>query len=61
METQKRNNNTKKEPLSMMETLKEFRTILLGNNITVYTAHSNLTHKSTEHDCYCVLHLVLLI
>ena len=50
-ETQKHYAVTEKEFLSIVETLKEFRTILLGQKLKIYTDHKNITCKNFNKDC----------
>ena len=42
---QTRYTTTERELLAIVETLKEFRNILLGQQIKIYTDHQNLTYK----------------
>ena len=42
-ETQNHYIVTEKELLIIVETLKEFRTILLGQQLEIYTDHKNIT------------------
>jgi RNase H-like domain found in reverse transcriptase len=49
-DAQKCYTTTERELLAIVETLKEFRNILLGQNITIYTDHQNLTYKNFNTD-----------
>ena len=49
-DAQTRYTTTERELLAIVETLKEYRNILLGQQITVYTDHKNLTYKNFNTD-----------
>ena len=50
---------TKKEILSIIETLKEFRTILFGQKIIIYTDNKTLTYKSFNTDRLLIWRLII--
>jgi hypothetical protein len=58
-DAQTRYTTTEKELLSIVETLKEFKNILLGHKIVVYTDHKNLVHKHFNTDRVMRWRLVL--
>jgi hypothetical protein len=56
---QVRYTTTERELLSIIETLKEFRNILLGQRIVVHTDHQNLTHKNFNTKRIMQWHLII--
>ena len=52
---------TEKELLAIVETLKQFRNILLGHKIIVLTDHKNLTYPNSDYSSDRVLRQRLLI
>ena len=58
-DAQTRYTTTERELLAIVETLKEFRNILLGQQIIVYTDHKNLTCKSFNTERVMQWRLVL--
>jgi hypothetical protein len=49
-DAQTRYTTTERELLSIVETLKEFRMILLGHQIIIYTDHKNLIHNDLKSE-----------
>lgn len=60
-ETQTKYPITDRELLAIVEVLKAFRHMLLGQKITVYTDHQNLTYANTKHSSDRVLRQRLVL
>ena len=58
---QKNYTTIEKECLGIVETLKEYRTLLLGNEIVINCDHKNLTHNLTKFNTQRVLRWRILI
>jgi RNase H-like domain found in reverse transcriptase len=58
---QKNHTTIEKELLSIVETLKEFRSMLLGAPITIHTNHNNLTHNFSSFSTQRILRWRLLL
>ena len=50
---------TEKELLSIVETLKEFRNILLGQILRIYTDHKNLICNNFNNDIILIWSLII--
>ena len=57
--TQTRYTVTEKEFLRIVETLKNFRTILLGQKLKIYTDHKNI--RCGNFDNNCVLWWIIIL
>jgi RNase H-like domain found in reverse transcriptase len=53
-EQETRYTTTERELLSIIETLKEYRNILLGHKIKIFTDHKNLMYKEFNMECVTV-------
>jgi hypothetical protein len=58
-DTQTRYTVIELELLAIVETLQEYRTILLGHNIKIYMDHKNLTFANFNTDCVCRWRLIV--
>ena len=58
-DTQPQQTGTEREPLTTTETLNEFRTILLGHNLRMYTDNENLMCKNFNTDRVLICRLII--